>query len=82
MRTTITLEPDVAAKLQKELAKGERTFKEIVNAALRRGFDENADRPKKRFVQRTWDGGGPVPSPQRIKEILLEDDLERLREAD
>ena len=79
MRTTITLEPDVAVRLQKEAAKGERTFKQIVNDALRRGLNA-ASKPKKRFVQRTWDYGGPFPPWEQIKQQLLDDDIERFNE--
>jgi hypothetical protein len=38
MRTTITLEPDVAARLER--LRRTRPFKEIVNEALRAGLDE------------------------------------------
>ena len=54
MRTTLSLDPDVAAMLKKAVAKGDATFKDVVNAALRRGLgsESGADAPKKRFVQR------------------------------
>jgi hypothetical protein len=77
MRTTITLDPDVAARINKEVAKGEQTFKEIVNSALRRGLDRQV-LPKRRFVQRTWDGGEMLPWDQ-IKQLLLDEDMERYR---
>ena len=80
MRTTLTLDPDVAARLQKETAKGDRTFKQIVNDALRRGLDSPA-KPKKRFVQRTWDYGGPFPPWDQIKQMLLDDEIERFHEV-
>ena len=38
MRTTITLDPDVAARLER--LKKTRPFKEVVNEALRAGLDE------------------------------------------
>lgn len=79
MRTTITLEPDVAVRLQKEAAKGERTFKQIVNDALRRGLDPTA-KAKKRFVQRTWDYGGAFPPWDQIKQQLLDDEIEHFNE--
>lgn len=79
MRTTITLEADVAARLQKETAKGDRTFKQIVNDALRRGLDP-VSKPKKRFVQRTWDGGGAFPPWDQIKQQLLDDEVEHFNE--
>jgi hypothetical protein len=77
MRTTITLDPDVAATLNKEVGKGEKTFKEIVNEALRRGLDAPT-KPKKRFVQRTYNGGG-FPPWDEIKQKLLDEDLEQYK---
>lgn len=38
MRTTITLDDDVAAKLQLQARKSGRPFKEVVNEALRTGL--------------------------------------------
>ena len=40
MRTTLTLDPDVAAKAKKGAAKLHKPFKEVINAALRVGLDE------------------------------------------
>ena len=81
MRTTLTLDPDVAARLQKEAAKGDRSFKQIVNDALRRGLSSPAQ-PKKRFVQRTWNGGEQLMSWDEIKQMLLDEEVERFLEAD
>ncbi len=39
MRTTLTLDPDVAAKAKEGAARFGKPFKEIVNAALRAGLD-------------------------------------------
>jgi hypothetical protein len=51
MRTTLTLDPDVAAKARKGAAKLNKPFKEVINAALRIGLDEvlkpSAARPYK-----------------------------------
>ena len=38
MRTTLTLDDDVAAKLQAEARRAGRPFREIVNETLRRGL--------------------------------------------
>lgn len=38
MRTTLTIDDDVAAKLRDEMAKSQRSLKEVVNAFLRRGL--------------------------------------------
>lgn len=40
MRTTLTLDPDVAAKARRGAAQLKRPFKQIVNDALRIGLDE------------------------------------------
>jgi hypothetical protein len=40
MRTTLTLEPDIAAKAKKGAAKLGKPFKDVINAALRIGLDE------------------------------------------
>lgn len=57
MRTTLTLDPDVAAMLKKAVARGEASFKDVVNRALRRGLSEESPKPKKRFVQRLMPPG-------------------------
>ena len=48
MRTTLTLDPDVAAKAKKGAAKLGKPFKEIVNAALRIGLDQVLNPPPAR----------------------------------
>lgn len=40
MRTTLTLDPDVAAKAKKGAARLRKPFKVVINAALRAGLDE------------------------------------------
>ena len=39
MRTTLTLDDDVAAKLKTESQRAGRSFREIVNETLRRGLE-------------------------------------------
>jgi hypothetical protein len=46
MRTTLTLDPDVAAKAKKGAAKLHRPFKQIINTALRIGLEEVLKPPK------------------------------------
>ncbi|MSU59702.1 MAG: DUF2191 domain-containing protein [Pedosphaera sp.] len=40
MRTTLTLNPDVAAKAKRGAAKLRKPFKDVINAALRAGLDQ------------------------------------------
>ena len=80
MRTTLTLDPDVAAMLKKATASGDLSFKDIVNNAIRKGLEKAAasDRLRRRWVQRPWpNGGGQLPSPAEIKRVLHAQDLER-----
>lgn len=79
MRTTLTLDPDVAEQLKKAVAKGDQTFKDVVNAALRRGLKaSDTSAPKKRFVQRTWNGGGMLMSMKDAKLMLYDKDEDDL----
>lgn len=52
MRTTLSLDDDVAAQLEALRARENLTFKEAVNSALRRGLSE-VSRPKTRKTFRT-----------------------------
>ena len=45
MRTTLTLDPDVAAQLKAEVRRRRKPFKELVNEYLRKGL--NAPAPKR-----------------------------------
>ncbi|HZD05557.1 MAG TPA: ribbon-helix-helix protein, CopG family [Longimicrobiales bacterium] len=54
MRTTLTLDDDVAARLERLRAQRDESLKVIVNDLLRRGLDA-ADRP------------GKEPAPYRIE---------------
>lgn len=45
MRTTLTLDDDVAAKLKAESRRAGRPFREIVNDMLRRGLASRRDAP-------------------------------------
>ena len=53
MRTTVTLDPDLAAKLQALARERGASFKEVLNDALRRGLAGDAERPKRRYRLRS-----------------------------
>lgn len=58
MRTTLTLDPDVARMIETEAHRLRRPVKEVVNAALRRGLaPPGAERPRKRFRVRPHETG-------------------------
>jgi hypothetical protein len=50
MRTTLTLEPDVARLIEEAAARQRKSIKQVVNEAIRRGLaPRGATRPAKRY---------------------------------
>lgn len=73
MRTTLTLDADVAALLKRVMARQQRSLKEVVNDALRESLMKHASpRPEPaRFETRGVDlGRCLVPSLDNIAEVL------------
>lgn len=73
MRTTITLDSDVAAKLERAVRERGISFKEAVNSALRRGFEAELQREERRpFEVRRFDTGATLAGIDldRIDEVL------------
>ena len=73
MRTTLTLEDDVAALLKRAAAKEKGSFKGIVNRALRLGLGALAERKPQRQSFRTkgFDlGPSLVGSLDNVEEVL------------
>lgn len=73
MRTTLTLEKDVAALLARVARRRKAKLKDIVNAALRLGLEalaRPADRPAPYRVK-PWNlGGSLVGSLDNVEEVL------------
>jgi predicted transcriptional regulator len=53
MRTTLTLDDDVAATLERLRKSREQSLKELVNEALRHGLKQMGAQPKRRKAFRT-----------------------------
>jgi hypothetical protein len=73
MRTTLTLENDVAVRLQRELRKRDVPFKVLVNDVLRAGLDslDVEHRPKTDFHTAGFSlGQSRVGSLDNIEEVL------------
>jgi hypothetical protein len=68
MRTTLTLDPDVAAKARKGAARLGKPFKDVVNHALRIGLDEVLAPPAARPYQ-------TQPRPLGLRDGLNYDDI-------
>ena len=73
MRTTLTIEPDVAVRLERERRKRGVGFKEIVNQVLRSGLDSLEVPARRRELFRTKGlalGQSRVGSLDNIEEVL------------
>ena len=81
MRTTLTLDDDLAQQL-KELARGsDRSFKEITNEAIRRGLsvgDPPAKKPEPFRVQAKACGFKSGVDPLKLNQIYDDLEIERL----
>jgi len=74
MRTTLTLDPDNAARLERLRKERNASLKDVVNDAIRRGL-EVLDAPQ---TARTW----KVPPPLDVGPMLIADPKEALRLLD
>ena len=76
MRTTLTLEPDVARKLKERVAQEGATMKRVVNDALRVGLETKPERKKKYRVRTFSSGLKPGIDPNRLNQLLDELEVE------
>lgn len=75
MRTTLTIDPDVAERLRQETANGKRSLKQVVNERLRMGFGIHPKPSRQAFKVRPLDSRY-CPGVDRAKLNLLAGDLE------
>jgi hypothetical protein len=68
VRTTLTLDDDVASLLNKEARKSGESFKQIVNRFLRLGLTASKQPTRKRFVVKPWKLG--LPHFEKVEELL------------
>jgi plasmid stability protein len=81
MRTTLTLDDDVAAKLKAESRQAGRSFRDVVNETLRRGLAQRRTAPRQPFKVTARDLGNLRPglSLDNVAELIeqLEGPLQR-----
>jgi len=72
MRTTLTIEDDVAVQLKRLRRKRDTKLKELINEALRRGLRSMEARPKQHqpFKTKAFDLGTPLINLDNIAEAL------------
>jgi hypothetical protein len=74
MRTTVTLDPDVEKLLRRAVRERGKSFKKVLNSALRQGL---SSKPKqKRFRQKSFRMGQPAPGFNLTKALALAAELE------
>ena len=80
MRTTLTLDDDVAAALKQQAKLHDQSFKQVVNDALRRGLTSPEPRGRRPFRVRTFAGGFRTGiDPLKLNQLNAELELEELR---
>jgi hypothetical protein len=72
MRTTLTLDNDVAVELERLRRARDGSLKDIVNEALRRGLQDMSAPPRRRkaFRTRAFHMGKPLISIDNVAEAL------------
>lgn len=75
VRTTVTLDPDVVAKLKARMREKGVSFKEAINTAIRNGLAEGG-KQRKPFHQKSYNMGTPTISLRKALQVAarLEDE--------
>ena len=68
MRTTLTLDDDVAALLKKEVRKSGEPFKQVLNRYLRLGLTASKQPARKPFKVKPWNL--KLPPFEKVEELL------------
>ncbi|HEX5761831.1 MAG TPA: hypothetical protein VFY04_01790 [Solirubrobacterales bacterium] len=80
MRTTVTLDPDVAAKLKATARESGISFKEALNSTVRRGFEHGEGKPQAYRVRTRDLGVRPGVNLDKALQLAGEmEDAETLR---
>lgn len=76
MRTTLTLDPDVARMIEEEVHRARKPFKQVVNEILRRGLEPRAQRRKAKPYSVRPHAARLMPGIDRGRFNALADELE------
>jgi plasmid stability protein len=80
-RTTVRIDDELLAELKALAARQHRTLNSVMEEAFRRmitAAKEQEQRPRVKLVT-SGQRGDPHPTWEEIQEILVQDDIERLR---
>ena len=82
MRTTLTIDDELAKELRRKVYESGRPFKEIVNRALRLGIEAEQAFPRKRpYKVKPISLGGVLPGVNLDKALRLADEIEDIEIA-
>lgn len=82
MRTTLSLDDDIAAQLEQLRARGDRSFRQLVNDALRLGLAQlgrESAAPRGPFTRAVSLGAARLPDVDDVSEVLAITEGERYR---
>ena len=88
MRTTLTIDDDLAGILQRKARELDKPFKELVNTALRKGLAENLTENNRKITVRPHDFGAASAGldmdrlNQFVDELEVEDYLRKTAKDD
>lgn len=81
MRTTLTLEPDVALRLKRRMKERKITLKQAVNEALRRGLSNSKPQPAQPYRVKPWSFGfKPGIDPDKLNQLVDQLEVEAFLE--
>jgi len=81
VRTTLTLDDDVAAARKEKAFRAGRPFRAVVNEALRAGLREAGSAPPRRYRLKPASLGGVLPGIDLDRALALADSLEDVEVA-
>lgn len=76
MRTTLTIDDSLAEALKKRAFETGKSFKQVVNEVIASGLEPPPMPRPKRFVQKTYNLGQPMPGVNLDKALQLAGELE------
>lgn len=83
MRTTVTIEPDIAKRLKQRARDRETSFKATLNETLRRGLRDEGSGERKPFKQTTSNMGPPKFDLTKANQLAADlEDAELIRKLE
>lgn len=83
MRTTVSIEPDLARQLEQRMAAEGKGFKQVLNETLRRGFESQVGEAQAHYAVRSFSAPlAPGVDLAKVNQLLDEEMPAPPREGD